>query len=162
MEVRELRARLQNRRSIEARLIGHSPQMERVRHLVADLGSSAADVLIHGETGTGKELAARCLHDASSRHNGNFVALNCGGLPESLLDSEIFGHEAGAALSEHPLVDRIAFTGSDVGGSRTCVDVTPPMMAPWSCSRVTRSCSSRVNRATVDRSVPPRAVGGAR
>jgi len=43
-----------------------------------------------------KELAARCLHDASPRRNGNFVAINCGGLPESLLDSEIFGHEAGS------------------------------------------------------------------
>jgi len=96
LEVRELRAKLQNRRSIEARLIGNSPQMERVRHLIADLGDSAADVLIHGETGTGKELAARCLHDASPRRKGNFVAINCGGLPESLLDSEIFGHEAGS------------------------------------------------------------------
>ena len=96
LEVRELRAKLQNRRSIEARLIGNSPQMERVRHLIADLGNSAADVLIHGETGTGKELAARCLHDASPRRKGNFVAINCGGLPESLLDSEIFGHEAGS------------------------------------------------------------------
>jgi DNA-binding NtrC family response regulator len=96
LEVRELRAQLQNRRSIEARLIGNSPQMERVRHLIADLGNSAADVLIHGETGTGKELAARCLHDASPRRKGNFVAINCGGLPESLLDSEIFGHEAGS------------------------------------------------------------------
>jgi len=96
LEVRELRAKLQNRRSIEARLIGNSPQMERVRHLIGDLGNSAADVLIHGETGTGKELAARCLHDASPRRNGNFVAINCGGLPESLLDSEIFGHEAGS------------------------------------------------------------------
>ena len=96
LEVRELRAQLQNRRSIEARLIGKSPQMERVRHLIGDLGNSAADVLIHGETGTGKELAARCLHDASPRSKGNFVAINCGGLPESLLDSEIFGHEAGS------------------------------------------------------------------
>ncbi|AWK87725.1 sigma-54-dependent transcriptional regulator [Azospirillum thermophilum] len=96
LEVRELRERLQNRESIEARIIGASPQMERVRRLVADLGGTAADVLIHGETGTGKELVARCLHDASPRRSGNFVAINCGGLPESLFDSEIFGHEAGA------------------------------------------------------------------
>jgi two-component system C4-dicarboxylate transport response regulator DctD len=96
LEVRELRAQLRNRHSIEARIIGNSAQMERVRQLIADLGDSAADVLIHGETGTGKELAARCLHEASPRRNGNFVAINCGGLPESLFDSEIFGHEAGA------------------------------------------------------------------
>lgn len=96
LEVRELREKLRNRHSIEARIIGNSPQMERVRQLIVDLGDSAADVLIHGETGTGKELAARCLHEASPRRNGNFVAINCGGLPESLFDSEIFGHEAGA------------------------------------------------------------------
>ncbi|MGE5477347.1 MAG: sigma-54-dependent transcriptional regulator [Bacteroidales bacterium] len=96
LEVRELRAQLRNRHSIEARIIGNSAPMERVRQLIADLGDSAADVLIHGETGTGKELAARCLHEASPRRNGNFVAINCGGLPESLFDSEIFGHEAGA------------------------------------------------------------------
>jgi len=52
--------------------------------------------LIQGETGAGKELAARCLHDASARHTGNFVAINCGALPETLFESEIFGHEAGA------------------------------------------------------------------
>ncbi|MGE5517527.1 MAG: sigma-54-dependent transcriptional regulator [Bacteroidota bacterium] len=96
LEVRDLRARLQNRQSIEARIIGNSPQMERVRALVGDLGGTSADVLIHGETGTGKELVARCLHEASTRRKGNFVAINCGGLPENLFDSEIFGHEAGA------------------------------------------------------------------
>jgi DNA-binding NtrC family response regulator len=96
LEVRELRDRLQNRQSIEARLVGDSPQMERVRRLILDLGNSAVDVLIHGETGTGKELTARCLHEASPRRAGNFVAINCGGLPESLFDSEIFGHEAGS------------------------------------------------------------------
>jgi two-component system C4-dicarboxylate transport response regulator DctD len=68
----------------------------RVRGLIEALASSAADVLIQGETGTGKELVARCLHDASARRKGNFVAINCGGLPENLFESEIFGHEAGA------------------------------------------------------------------
>ncbi|HEX6734256.1 MAG TPA: sigma-54 dependent transcriptional regulator, partial [Azonexus sp.] len=77
-------------------MIGRSPGMQKVRSLVAGLADSAADVLIHGETGTGKELVARCLHDASPRRHGNFVAINCGGLPETLFDSELFGHEAGA------------------------------------------------------------------
>ena len=54
------------------------------------------DVLIHGETGTGKELVARCLHEASPRSKGHFVAINCGGLPDTLFDSEMFGNEAGA------------------------------------------------------------------
>ena len=96
LEVRTLRRQLEQRDLIEARLIGNSPGMVRVRALIGNLAGSAADVLIHGETGTGKELVARCLHDASPRRKGNFVAINCGGLPETLFDSEIFGHEAGA------------------------------------------------------------------
>ena len=96
LEVRALRRRLEQRDLLEARLIGHSPGMERVRGLIGALATSAADVLIQGETGTGKELVARCLHDASPRRQGNFVAINCGGLPETLFESEIFGHEAGA------------------------------------------------------------------
>lgn len=96
LEVRRLRARLECRDQLEARLLGNSASMARVRQLVVDLGNSAADILIEGETGTGKELAARCLHDASPKRNGNFVAINCGGLPETLFESEIFGHEAGA------------------------------------------------------------------
>ena len=96
LEVRQLRARLENREQLESRLIGRSPAMVRVRQLVTDLGNSAADILIEGETGTGKELVARCLHEAGPRRSGNFVAINCGGLPETLFESEIFGHEAGA------------------------------------------------------------------
>ncbi|ATE59671.1 sigma-54-dependent transcriptional regulator [Thauera sinica] len=96
LEVRALRRRLEQRDLLEARLIGNSPGMVGVRALIGNLAGSAADVLIHGETGTGKELVARCLHDASPRRKGNFVAINCGGLPETLFDSEIFGHEAGA------------------------------------------------------------------
>ena len=96
IEVRELRHRLEGRDQIEARLIGNAPGMIKVRKLITGLANSAADVLIQGETGTGKELVARCLHEASSRRKGNFVAINCGGLPETLFDSEIFGHEAGA------------------------------------------------------------------
>jgi DNA-binding NtrC family response regulator len=53
-------------------------------------------VLIYGETGTGKELVARCLHDFSPRQAGPFVPINCGGLPETLVENELFGHEAGA------------------------------------------------------------------
>ena len=96
MEVRDLRHQLEQRDQLEGRLIGRGPGMEKVRALVSGLADSAADVLIHGETGTGKELVARCLHEASARRKGNFVAINCGGLPETLFDSEIFGHEAGA------------------------------------------------------------------
>ncbi|NMG30793.1 sigma-54-dependent transcriptional regulator [Aromatoleum evansii] len=96
MEVESLRRRLDHRDTIEARLIGRSPQMETVRRLLLELADTSVDVLIVGETGTGKEMVARCLHDLSSRSAANYVALNCGGLPDNLIDSELFGHEAGA------------------------------------------------------------------
>ncbi|MBP0573308.1 sigma-54-dependent Fis family transcriptional regulator, partial [Mycobacterium tuberculosis] len=94
-EVRELRQQLRDIKRLRTRIIGRSPAIERLRTLVSELADTRASVLISGETGTGKELVARCLHDASPRRAGNFVALNCGGMPESLVDSEIFGHEAG-------------------------------------------------------------------
>ncbi len=96
LEVRELRQRLEGNNRIEARLIGRSGGMVQVREMISGLATSAADVLIHGETGTGKELVARCLHEASTRFKGNYVAINCGGIPDTLFESEIFGHEAGA------------------------------------------------------------------
>src|SRR5262249_43236987 len=96
LEVAQLRERLAGRDKLAAQLIGRSPAIERLRRLIADLADTAANVLIHGETGTGKELVARCLHEASRRHARNLVAINCGGLPEQLFESEIFGHEAGS------------------------------------------------------------------
>jgi DNA-binding NtrC family response regulator len=96
LEVRALRRQLEQRDQLEGKMIGRAASMQKIRNMVTCLADSAADVLIHGETGTGKELVARCLHEASSRRHGNFVAINCGGLPETLFDSEIFGHEAGA------------------------------------------------------------------
>ncbi len=95
LEVRGLRRQLASLGGLDARIIGRSEAMARVRETIVRIAPSRADVLIHGETGTGKELVARCLHDLSGCR-GNFVALNCGGLPESLFESEIFGHEAGA------------------------------------------------------------------
>jgi len=96
LEVADLRARLAGRETLAARLIGHSPAIERLRQMITSLGDTAANVLIHGETGTGKELVARCLHESSARRARHFVPINCGGLPEQLFESEIFGHEAGA------------------------------------------------------------------
>jgi len=96
LEVETLRRRLEHREGIESTLIGRSPQIEAVRRSILDIAGSAVDVLIRGETGTGKELVARCLHEHSARSRENFVALNCGGIPDTLLDSELFGHEAGA------------------------------------------------------------------
>ena len=95
-EVSALRRQLAGRQALEQRIIGRSPAMQQLRELIANVADTNANVLIEGETGTGKELIARCLHDFSRRQHKQFVALNCGGLPESLFESEIFGHEANA------------------------------------------------------------------
>jgi FixJ family two-component response regulator len=96
LQVNSLREQLRDRRGIESLLIGRSAVMERVRSHVAKLAETSADVVIYGETGTGKEVVARCLHVHGDRRQGNFVPLNCGGLPETLVESELFGHEVGS------------------------------------------------------------------
>jgi two-component system, NtrC family, C4-dicarboxylate transport response regulator DctD len=95
LQVQALQRQIASQQTIEARLIGRSQGIEEIRRLILDLAETSASVLITGETGTGKELVARCLHEYGSECAGHFVALNCGGLPESLFESEIFGHEAG-------------------------------------------------------------------
>jgi DNA-binding NtrC family response regulator len=79
-----------------AALVGHSAAMERVCAVLALAGGSTSSVLITGETGTGKELVARMLHELSPRRDQPFVAVSCAALPEGLLESELFGHERGA------------------------------------------------------------------
>jgi len=95
-EVAALRQQLAQRSGIESQLIGQSSAMKAVRKLVLDVAESPVDILIRGETGCGKEMVAQALHNFSHRRDAPFVALNCGGMPDNLLDSEIFGHEAGA------------------------------------------------------------------
>jgi two-component system response regulator HydG len=77
-------------------IVGQSEAMRRTLELVAQAAPSAATVLVTGESGTGKELLARYVHKASDRASGAFVAVNCGALPETLLESELFGHERGS------------------------------------------------------------------
>jgi len=77
-------------------IIGHSPVMKQVLDQSRRASSSDSDVLILGESGSGKEVFARAIHFNSSRKKGPFVAINCGAIPESLLESELFGHEKGA------------------------------------------------------------------
>ena len=96
LQVQALRERLESSRGIEAAILGHSAQMAHVRETVLTLAGTSADVVIYGETGTGKDLIARCLHDHSGRRRANYVPLNCGGLSESLAESELFGHEVGS------------------------------------------------------------------
>jgi two-component system C4-dicarboxylate transport response regulator DctD len=77
-------------------LLGQTAVMERLRHTLRQIADTDVDVLITGETGTGKEVVASLLHDWSRRSKRNFVALNCGALPEQVIESELFGHEPGA------------------------------------------------------------------
>ncbi|OOY98964.1 sigma-54-dependent transcriptional regulator [Solemya velum gill symbiont] len=96
LENRELRQELEESSRIGPRILGKAPAIESLRRTIARIANTDTDVLIIGETGTGKELVARSLHEHSQRRNNNFVAINCGAIPEQLLDSELFGHEAGA------------------------------------------------------------------
>src|SRR5690606_11977919 len=84
------------RDAIARLILGDSPRMQAVRALVEQVARRRTTVLVTGESGTGKEVVARAIHAASPRANGPFVAVNCAAIPESLLESELFGHERGA------------------------------------------------------------------
>ncbi|MGH7373000.1 MAG: sigma-54-dependent transcriptional regulator [Candidatus Rokuibacteriota bacterium] len=103
-EVTVLRRQLRESRGLGT-LLGVSPAMQEVYRLIEMAASSPAPVLVLGETGTGKELVARTIHQMSPRAKGPFIAVNCSAIPETLLESELFGHEKGAftgALSRRP------------------------------------------------------------
>jgi len=84
-------------------LIGNSPAIQHVRQVIVKVAASDCPVLITGESGVGKELAARLIHHSGKRSNGPFLAVNCGALTETILESELFGHEKGAFTGAHKM-----------------------------------------------------------
>ncbi|MGV2974416.1 sigma-54-dependent transcriptional regulator [Roseibium alexandrii] len=101
LENRALKTQIADSSSLESRLIGNSPAMQALRRQILHFAQTDAAVLITGETGTGKEVIAQALHEFSARKNAPFMAINAAALPETMVEAELFGHEAGA------------FTGAD-------------------------------------------------
>jgi len=96
---KKVRDALEQRRVPEYTILGDSPQITEVRERITRVAPTNSTILITGESGTGKELVARAIHSQSKRSARPFVPLNCGALPETLLESELFGHEKGAFTS---------------------------------------------------------------
>lgn len=96
LENRTLRTELDQRHDLTQRLVGRSAAMIRLRGQIDAVAATDADVLVVGETGSGKEVVARALHDYGPRSRGHFVAINCAALPAEIFESELFGHEPGA------------------------------------------------------------------
>ncbi len=96
LQNRRLQEQAELREHIDGRLLGASQSLHTLRRQVLDLAPLPVNVLIRGETGSGKELVARCLHDFGPRADKPFVALNCAAIPEQLFEAELFGHESGA------------------------------------------------------------------
>ncbi|WP_426416432.1 sigma-54-dependent transcriptional regulator [Aestuariirhabdus sp. LZHN29] len=101
LENRNLRREIEAQNAPGPRILGNTPSIQSMRRIIHQVLGAPTDILLNGETGTGKELVARYLHEHSNRREKNFVAINCGAVPENLIESELFGHEAGA------------FTGAD-------------------------------------------------
>jgi two-component system C4-dicarboxylate transport response regulator DctD len=96
LENRSLRVAAEGAADSGFHFIGTTPAMQRIKQTLRHIADADVDVLIQGETGAGKEVAAQALHRSSRRRDKPFVAINCGALPESIIESELFGHEAGA------------------------------------------------------------------
>jgi two-component system response regulator PilR (NtrC family) len=97
------------------RLLGSSPVMEQLREMIGRVARSQAPVHISGESGTGKELVARMIHDSGPRHDGAFVAVNCGAIPTELMESELFGHKRGSFTGA--VADKKGLVQSAEGGT---------------------------------------------
>lgn len=96
IENRVLKQNLQQQSGIESFILGESAAIKSIRQNVLALAQANVDTIIYGDTGSGKDVVARALHQFSQRHEKRFIAINCGGISESLIESELFGHEAGS------------------------------------------------------------------
>ncbi len=96
LENQSLKQDLKLSQTLGPRIIGDTDSIQSLRNTISHIADTSADILLFGETGTGKELFARSIHEQSSRREGNFVAINCGAVPENLIESELYGHEKGA------------------------------------------------------------------
>ena len=137
--VEELRKEIQARYSF-ADIIGHSPAMRQLFDILPQVATSDSSVLLEGPSGTGKELFARAIHDLSRRKAKRFVAINCGALPDTLLESELFGYKAGAFTDARK--DKLGRFALAEGGTvflDEIADVSPAMQ-----SRLLRVLQERV------------------
>ncbi len=96
-------------------MVGRSPEMRKIFDLIPRISSTTTSVLITGESGTGKELVARAIHNQSAQKDKPFIAINCAGIPETLLESELFGHKKGSFTGA--IADRIGFFEAAKGGT---------------------------------------------
>ncbi|MBR7889489.1 sigma-54-dependent Fis family transcriptional regulator [Marinomonas sp. A79] len=96
LENRNLKHNIAQQSELTSSIIGESAAIKNIRQHIASLAQTNVDTIIYGETGCGKDVVARALHQFSLRNKGRFIAINCGGISESLIESELFGHEAGS------------------------------------------------------------------
>jgi two-component system C4-dicarboxylate transport response regulator DctD len=96
LSLSNVQKKLDNSKQIDNHLIGLCPAMKQLKRDIIDIAPLDIPVMIYGETGAGKEMAAQCLHEYSARSENNFVALNCAAIPDQLAESELFGHKKGA------------------------------------------------------------------
>lgn len=150
-EVGALRQALVQQDGLDAALLGRSAGMMAVKKLIRQVADTGADVLILGETGSGKEMVAHALHQFSKRAAKPFVAINCGAIPDSMVESELFGHEAGAFTgAAKTRIGKLEFAD---GGTVFLDEIeSMPMAAQVKLLRVLQD--RRVERLGSNRSIP--------
>jgi two-component system C4-dicarboxylate transport response regulator DctD len=150
VENRRLR-RAVNEQTVNSRVIGTSKAAEALRASIAELASTDVSVVLYGETGVGKDLVARCLHDFGRRHKANYVAVNCAAVPDAMVESEFFGHEAGAFTTASKA--RVGKIEHASGGTLFLDEIDS--MPPAAQAKLLRALQDRViERLGSNRSIP--------